>query len=87
MQEALTNARRHAPGAPVTVRVQYDTSLLRVAVENPAKASPGSNGATPSGVGITGMKERATALGGTLQAGTENGRFHVHAELPYEPGP
>jgi signal transduction histidine kinase len=31
------------------------------------------------------MNERATALGGTLHAGTENGRFHVHAELPYEP--
>ena len=32
------------------------------------------------------MTERATALGGTLEAGAENGRFHVHAELPYEPG-
>jgi hypothetical protein len=31
------------------------------------------------------MKERADALGGTLDAGTTNGRFHVRAELPYEP--
>jgi signal transduction histidine kinase len=33
------------------------------------------------------MTERATALGGTLQAGTSNGRFHLQAELPYKPGP
>jgi len=84
VQESLTNARRHAPGAPVIVHLHYDTSLLQIAVENPA--NPRSNGATASGVGITGMQERATALGGTLQAGTANGRFRVHAELPYEPG-
>jgi signal transduction histidine kinase len=86
VQESLTNARRHAPGAPVTVRLHYDTSLLRIAVDNPATADPVSNGPTPSGVGITGMKERATALGGTLRAGAANGRFHVHVELPYKPG-
>jgi signal transduction histidine kinase len=85
VQESLTNARRHAPGASVTVQLHYNTSLLQITVDNPATANPGSNGATPSGVGITGMNERATALGGTLQAGTENGRFHVHAELPYDP--
>ncbi len=85
VQESLTNARRHAPGAPVTVHLEYDTSLLRIAVDNPATAAPSNNGATSSGVGITGMNERATALGGTLHAGTENSRFHVHAELPYEP--
>ena len=86
VQESLTNARRHAPGASVTVHLHYNTSLLRIAVDNPATAPPGINGAAPSGVGITGMRERATALGGALHAGTENGRFHVHAELPYDPG-
>jgi signal transduction histidine kinase len=86
VQESLTNARRHAAGAPVTVHLHYDTSLLRIAVDNPATAGNGTNGATPSGVGITGMKERATALGGALRASAENGGFYVHAELPYEPG-
>jgi signal transduction histidine kinase len=86
VQESLTNARRHAAGAAVTVQLHYDSGRLRLAVDNPAAAFSGSNGATPSGVGITGMKERAAALGGTLRAGTESGRFYVHAELPYEPG-
>ncbi|MHB1837517.1 MAG: sensor histidine kinase [Solirubrobacteraceae bacterium] len=86
VQESLTNARRHAPGAPVAVHLHYDTSLLRIAIDNPLRATPNSNGATRSGVGITGMNERATALGGTLHTATQNGRFHLHAELPYEPG-
>jgi signal transduction histidine kinase len=87
VQESLTNARRHTPGASVAIGLHYGTSVLRIAVENPVTPNPGSNGATPSGVGITGMTERATALGGTLRSGTSNGRFHVDAELPYEPGP
>jgi signal transduction histidine kinase len=87
VQESLTNARRHTPGAPVTIRLDYDSSHLRIAVDNPFSANGGSNGAEPSGVGITGMKERASALGGTLRAGAENGGFQVRAELPYEPGP
>lgn len=86
VQESLTNARRHTPGAPVTIHLQYDTNHLRLAVDNAAAGNLGSNGTSPSGVGITGMKERATALGGTLHAGAENGRFQVRAELPYEPG-
>jgi signal transduction histidine kinase len=85
VQESLTNARRHMPGAPVTIHLQYDTTHLAIAVENPAAGSRVGNGTEPGGVGITGMKERATALGGTLDAGAENGRFRVHAELPYEP--
>lgn len=87
VQESLTNARRHSPGAPVTIRLHYDTSVLRIAVDNPATAAPSSNGAAPTGVGITGMQERTTALGGTLRTGTANSQFHVNAELPYEPGP
>ena len=84
VQESLTNARRHTPGAPVNIRLHYDASLLLIAVDNPAAAT-GNKGAARPGVGITGMKERADALGGTLDAGTTNGRFHVRAELPYEP--
>lgn len=85
VQESLTNARRHAPGVPVTIHLHYDNNHLRLAVENPAAVNLASNGAAPSGVGIAGMKERAAALGGSLQAGAKNGRFHVYAELPYEP--
>jgi signal transduction histidine kinase len=88
VQESLTNARRHTPGAPVTIHLHYGTSHLRIAIDNPATAIPqgNGNGAARPGVGIIGMTERATALGGTLQAGARNGRFHVRAELPYERG-
>jgi signal transduction histidine kinase len=86
VQESLTNARRHAPGAPVEIRLRYDTDHLAIGVDNPTADNAASNGGLPSGVGITGMKERVTALGGTLQSGAENGRFHVHAQLPYQPG-
>jgi signal transduction histidine kinase len=85
VQESLTNARRHTPGAPVTIRLDYDSSHLRIAVDNPVASNNGTNGAKAPGVGIAGMTERATALGGTLRAGANHGRFRVDAELPYEP--
>jgi signal transduction histidine kinase len=55
---------------------------LTLAVENGAGTPSGVNGATP-GVGIVGMTERASALGGTLHAGRRPDGFRVDAELPY----
>jgi signal transduction histidine kinase len=86
VQESLTNARRHAAGAPVQIRLDYDADRIALAVEN-GTGSPrnaASNGATP-GVGITGMSERATALGGTLRAAPTATGFRVDAQLPYTP--
>jgi signal transduction histidine kinase len=82
VQESLTNARRHAPGAEARVQITYRTDRLRVAVENDRGAAGNGDGGQP-GVGIPGMRERATALGGTLQAQTSGERFRVVAELPY----
>ncbi len=79
LQESLTNTRRHAPGAEVHVNLAYRDDRLRLAVEND---SPGINGNRP-GVGILGMRERATALGGTLDAHGSDEYFRVVAELPY----
>jgi signal transduction histidine kinase len=79
LQESLTNTRRHAPGAEVHVNLAYRGDRLRLAVEND---SPGINGNRP-GVGILGMRERATALGGTLEAKRSDEYFRVVAELPY----
>ena len=54
-------------------------------IENGAGASPSGNGTSP-GVGITGMRERATAIGGTLARRSARRRVPAsHAELPYEP--
>lgn len=84
VQESLTNARRHAPGAPVTVGLHFNATQLAMTVQN-ANASAAAP-ARPGGVGITGMRERAVAVGGTLQAGQTPQGFLVRATLPYEPG-
>jgi signal transduction histidine kinase len=77
VQEALTNAARHGDGR-VEVDVRFGDDALEVAVANPVAAGA----ADGDGHGLTGMRERATLLGGTLQAGTREGRFEVHACLP-----
>ncbi|GAA4217860.1 sensor histidine kinase [Actinocatenispora rupis] len=87
VQESLSNVRRHAPGAEVTVLVGYDPGALRVEVTNgPAHSGP-APGDGP-GHGLVGMRERATMLGGTLTAGrTDDGGFRVRAVLPLTPDP
>jgi signal transduction histidine kinase len=82
LQEALTNAGRHAPGAPPCVKLAYQPDRLRLSIENDATRTQNGNGAG-QGVGILGMRERAQALGGTLQAHRSGERFRVVAELPY----
>jgi signal transduction histidine kinase len=82
LQESLTNVRRHAPGAAARVNLAYRSDRIRLAIENEA-ASAGNGSGGPAGVGILGMRERATALGGTLDAQRSGERFRVVAELPY----
>ena len=81
VQESLTNARRHAPGAPARVEGTFGAEEILILVENP-NSRPTAEGAG-SGVGVQGMAERASAVGGTLHAGPEGDRFAVHAKLPY----
>jgi signal transduction histidine kinase len=82
VQESLTNVRRHAPGAGARIRLAYGDDRLCVAIES--ESSPARNGNTQApGVGIVGMRERATALGGTLEARASRNGFTVVAELPY----
>jgi signal transduction histidine kinase len=66
------------------VSLSFAPTALTVAVENAAGAPGESNGAAP-GVGILGMTERASAIGGTLSAGPLTDGFRVDAELPYTP--
>jgi signal transduction histidine kinase len=81
VQEALTNARRHAPGAAVDVEVRYSDSELRLLVRD---NGPGPEGTAPGGGhGLPGMRERAAAVGGELRAGAATvGGFLVEACLP-----
>jgi signal transduction histidine kinase len=84
VQESLTNARRHAPGAAVRVGLGFGISELSLTVENARTAS--SNGsAGPVGIGLVGMRERATAVGGCLDAGPTVSGFALRAKLPYQP--
>lgn len=81
VQEALTNARRHAPGADVDVEVTYgsDTLQLRVRDYGPGPA----DGELAAGHGLVGMRDRATIAGGTFSCGSaEGGGFVVDVALP-----
>jgi signal transduction histidine kinase len=89
VQEALTNARRHAPGAAVDVEVRYggDTLRLRVRDNGPGPVG-GATAADPAGHGLLGMRERAFSVGGALYTGAApGGGFLVEAVLPAEPDP
>jgi signal transduction histidine kinase len=81
VQESLTNARRHAAGAAVQVTLSFEATRLGLAIENDDCAPGRVNGHAP-GVGITGMTERAVAVGGTLTARPLARGFRVDAELP-----
>ncbi|KUL29976.1 sensor histidine kinase [Actinoplanes awajinensis] len=82
VQEAVTNARRHARGAThIRVRVTAEESRVRLRVEDDG-AAPGPR-ATIEGYGVSGMRERAELLGGTCVAGPGPERgWHVEAVLP-----
>lgn len=67
-QEALTNARRHAPGAPIEVTLRYSRDEVELQVDNGPAVRPGS-ARTGSGMGLIGMRERAALLSGTAEAG------------------
>jgi signal transduction histidine kinase len=88
VQESLTNVARHAGRARVTVRVTYGDADVHVEIDDDGKAPPGRAAAIGTGSGITGMRERATALGGDLSAGfRDGGGFRVSARLPVRPSP
>ena len=89
VQESLTNAARHAPGAPVTIRITYQPHavLLEVLDDGHVMTRIGAPRerafSVGLGSGITGMRERAEALGGRLDAGVRpGGGFRVAALLP-----
>jgi signal transduction histidine kinase len=85
VREALTNVRKHAPGAQVVVRVSYDESQVRVSVRNTVAAAPAdrSLAATGSGVGLAGLRQRIELVHGTLRAtGTPDGGFCLEATMP-----
>ena len=85
----MTNVRRHAgAGAAAAITIEYRPEALVIRIDDhggagrPANGPPGNG---PPGNGITGMRERAAALGGSLTAGPSvAGGWQVHASLPFD---
>lgn len=80
VQEALTNARKHAPGSRVTVDLDATSHLLTVLVSTPLGAATAQS--SEGGQGLVGMRERVEALGGRLLAGPVGDDYVVEAILP-----
>src|SRR5699024_9599618 len=80
IQEALSNARRHAPEAPVRVTLTVDESQFDVRIAN--TVDPGID-EVAEGHGVLGMRERATAVGGSVSVGVATpGEYRVEARFP-----
>ncbi|MCX5309170.1 histidine kinase [Streptomyces sp. NBC_00160] len=83
VQESLTNIARHADATTASVRIDYRPDAVALQVDDDGKAVPGA--APVPGIGLLGMRERVTALGGRLRAAPRSeGGFTVRAELPVE---
>jgi signal transduction histidine kinase len=83
-QEALTNARKHAPGQPVTLSLGFEPGQVTVSADNPLPeaGAPGPLAATGTGAGLAGLTERAALVGGTLEAGPAAGSWRVCLRIP-----
>ncbi|MDR9370729.1 hypothetical protein Q5424_16660, partial [Conexibacter sp. JD483] len=79
-QESLTNASRHGAGS-ARVALTLGPDALELVVTNPLGADAGPR--PGGGRGIAGMRERATLLGGSLDAARDGDRFELRARLPY----
>ncbi|MFE0679844.1 sensor histidine kinase [Streptomyces sp. NPDC058961] len=87
VQEALTNAYKHAPGAPITVELRYEPDSFVVEVVNgivDRTAADQAGEVVSGGQGLTGLHERARLVGGMVHTGTTgDGGFRVAGVLPY----
>jgi len=89
VQEGLTNAHKHAPGAPITVELRYEPDSLVVEVANAAvpEGAPSGPPAISGGQGLAGLEERARLVGGMVHSGpSPDGGFRLAGVLPYGDG-
>jgi signal transduction histidine kinase len=84
VQEALTNAVKHAPGAIVTVRVTSTEGVLRVVVDS-SGGSRAQRAAEGGGLGVEGIRTRVAAAGGQSRIGATAAGWRVDAQLPLGP--
>jgi signal transduction histidine kinase len=89
-QEGLTNAAKHAPGAPATVQLAFRPDDVVLTVTNtgsPAGVAPAALAETGGGYGLEGLRERATLIGGTLTAGPLDHGWQVQLSVPDQQTP
>ncbi|MGW0605715.1 sensor histidine kinase [Streptomyces sp. NPDC002640] len=82
LQEALTNALRHAGPVPVRVRIAVEEARLRLDVRNPLPLEGAGAAVRGGGSGVRGIRERAALLGGEAGAGAEDGLWVLRVDLP-----
>jgi len=80
-QESLSNVVRHAPGAPTSMALRIGADVVRLHVRNRLTTAPVATNAD-GGLGVRGMEERVTLLGGVLRAGADGNGWCVDVELP-----
>jgi signal transduction histidine kinase len=84
VQEALTNAVKHAPGSATEVRLAVSARVVTLTADS--QATPGPGGGTGTGLGLLSMRERAESLGGSCEAGPGGQGWLVRATLPLNGG-
>jgi len=84
VQEALANARQHAPGRDVSVRLVHGDDDVRLEIEN--GVPPASSTRSRPGYGLVGMRERTALVGGSIRAGLDGDRWRVLLVLPRRHG-
>jgi signal transduction histidine kinase len=83
VQEGLTNAGKHGSGHTVTLKIDVLPGSVTVAVSNPVSDTDRNQPDAPhGGLGLTGLRERVAAAGGTVRTGTDDSVFRLDAELP-----
>jgi signal transduction histidine kinase len=87
IHESLTNAIKHAPGATVDLDITARADVVEVDVVDTGASGEATLSATGAGLGLAGLRERVSALGGTLDAGPHADGWRVHACLPRVPDP
>jgi signal transduction histidine kinase len=83
-QEALTNVRKHAPGARAVIRLRYAADGTELEVNDTGGGTVSAPMVEGAGYGLVGMRERAELIGGTLEAGPGKEGFRVFLKVPHE---
>jgi len=83
LQEGLTNALKHAPGARVSIRLALTRDSLEIEIRDTGGGTASGLAQTGAGMGLSGMRERIESLGGLLEAGPcPDGGWRIDAQLP-----